>query len=83
MPKTLTVSEVARRLSRETGSTVAPHVISALFYKRQLDDDICPIVGRIRLIPEDYIPAIEGELRRHGFLAGASEPVDPGSELPD
>jgi len=73
MPKKLTVSEAARHISRETGSSVAPHVISTLFYKRRLDDERCPIVGRVRLIPEDYIPAIEGVLRTQGFLGGASE----------
>ena len=66
----LTVSEVARRISRKIGSTVAPHVISTCFYKRFLDDDRCPVVGRARLIPEDYIPAIEVELRKRGLLGG-------------
>ena len=64
----LTVSEVARRLSRETGQTISPQVISNLFYKRLLDDDRCPVVGRFRLIPEDYLPDIERALRSRDVL---------------
>lgn len=66
--RSLTVSEVARRLSRQTGQTVSPQVISNLFYKRYLDDDRCPVVGRFRLIPEEYLPTIEGVLRERGLL---------------
>lgn len=54
-----TVSQVAREISRRTGHTIPPHTISNLFYRRQLDDLRCPIVGRSRLIPEDYLPNIE------------------------
>ena len=54
-----TVSQVAREISRRTGRTIPPHTISNLFYRRQLDDLRCPIVGRVRLIPEDYLPVIE------------------------
>ncbi len=64
----LTVSEVARLLSRKTGRTVSPQVISNLFYKRLLDDDRCPVVGRFRVIPEEYLPSIEHVLRGRGLL---------------
>lgn len=59
MEKHLSVSEVARRL----GSM--PRDISDLFYRRELRDDLCPIVGGRRLIPESYVPEIEAALRRN------------------
>jgi hypothetical protein len=55
----LSVSEVARRI----GAT--PRDISDLFYRRELRDDLCPIVAGRRLIPESYVEDIEGALRRH------------------
>src|SRR5689334_20191585 len=45
---TLSVSDAARRLGAN------PRDISDLFYKRQLRDDLCPIVAGRRLIPESY-----------------------------
>ena len=42
--------------------------IGDLFYKRYLDDDRCPVVGRFRLIPEEYLPTIERVLRERGLL---------------
>ena len=55
------VSEIARRYS------VAPRVISDLFYSRRLDDERCPIIGGKRLIPIDYLSTIEVALREAGF----------------
>lgn len=69
--QSLTVSETARYLSRRTGETVSPQAISNLFYKRRLDDDRCPIVGRFRLIPADYVPTIERVLRERGLLVAS------------
>ena len=66
--KQFTVSEAARELSRQTGVTIPPHVITNLFYKRLLDDETSPIVGRMRLIPDSYIPIIEKVLRDRGFI---------------
>jgi len=63
--KHLSVSEAARRLNAR------PRDISDLFYRRRLRDDLCPIVGGRRLIPEDYLGAIALVLRQHGH------PVDP------
>ena len=60
MPKQLSVSEVARRIG------AAPKDISDLFYRRELRDDLCPIVAGRRLIPEFYIDVIVMVLRRHG-----------------
>ena len=59
MARLFSVSEVARRF----GSN--PREISDLFYRRELRDDICPIVTGRRLIPETYLPEIEAALRRH------------------
>lgn len=53
----LTVSDAARHLNAR------PREISDLFYQRQLDDKICPVVGGRRLIPVEYLPAIEAVLR--------------------
>ncbi|MBN1341748.1 MAG: hypothetical protein JXQ73_03665 [Phycisphaerae bacterium] len=58
--KHLSVSEVARRLKAR------PRDISDLFYRRRLRDDLCPIVGGRRLIPESYVETIAAELARSG-----------------
>jgi len=58
--KHLSVSEAARLLKAR------PRDISDLFYRRRLRDDLCPIVGGRRLIPEDYMDIIAIELRRSG-----------------
>jgi hypothetical protein len=63
-----TVSDVARDISSRCGQPVSPQVIANLFYRRELDDGRCPVVGRQRLIPPDYVPAIEAALRLHGRL---------------
>jgi hypothetical protein len=56
----LSVSEAARELNAR------PRDISELFYKRELNDDLCPIVGGRRLIPRDYLPVLRMVLKRHG-----------------
>lgn len=53
MGKFFIVSEVARRLG------VLPRQISDAFYSRKLDDQLCPIVGGRRMIPESYLPEVE------------------------
>jgi hypothetical protein len=73
----LTVSDVARALTRQTGTTIAPHQISDLFYKRLLDDEICPIAGNTRLIPASYVAAIEGKLRERGVIPTKHEGGPP------
>ena len=65
------VSEVARQLG------VKPRDISDLFYSRELRDDLCPIVGGRRLIPETYIEEIAAALRRRGARL-ASGTLDAG-----
>ena len=60
MTKQYSVSEVARRLG------VKPRDISDLFYRRELNDDLCSIVAGRRLIPEDYLPVISETLNGRG-----------------
>ena len=59
MNKQLSVSEVARRIGAK------PKDISDLFYLRELRDDLCPIVGGRRLIPESYVDTVRRVLKRH------------------
>lgn len=56
----LTVSQAARRLGAR------PRDISDLFYRRHLRDDLCPIVGGRRMIPESYLDLIAAAFRRQG-----------------
>jgi hypothetical protein len=56
----LNVSEAARRLG------AVPRDISDLFYKRELRDDLCPVLGGRRMIPIEYLDMIEMALRRAG-----------------
>ena len=60
----LSVSDVARQLRAN------PKDISDLFYKRQLRDDLCPIVAGRRLIPPDYLAVVAAALRRAGKPCG-------------
>jgi hypothetical protein len=68
MRNDLTVSEVARAISRETGVDVQPRHISDLFYSRALPEAIGPIVGGRRLIATRDLPRIRQALREHGKL---------------
>jgi hypothetical protein len=67
----LSVSEAARRLGAR------PKDISDLFYRRQLRDDLCPIVAGRRLIPESYLDMIALVLKRAGRIVGTG----PGGGL--
>lgn len=55
----LSISEVTRRIEEKTGQALSPQAISSLFYRRRLDTERCPVIGRARVIPEDYVPAVE------------------------
>jgi hypothetical protein len=70
MDKRLTVSDVARELTVRHGVVVSPKTLTDLFYRRELDDIYCPIIGGRRLIPLDFLPTLERVLRRHGHLPG-------------
>jgi hypothetical protein len=59
MERFFSVSEVASRLGAN------PRDVSDLFYRRELRDDVCPIVAGRRLIPDSYVQEIESALRRH------------------
>ena len=72
--KHLSVSEAARRLNAR------PRDISDLFYRRQLRDDLCPIVAGRRLIPEDYLEVIASVLRRTGRPIKMQVPQDQSRE---
>ena len=63
----ISVSDLARRLG------VPPRRISDLFYQRVLRDEICPIVGGRRLIPETYVEEVGRALRHKASLAGQAE----------
>lgn len=67
----LSVGGAADELSEQLGQTVRPKWITALFYDRQLRDDLCPIIGGRRLIPRNYLPMIATALRRHGWIGQA------------
>jgi hypothetical protein len=56
------VGDVARRCN------CPPKILSDLFYLRKLDPARCPIVSGRRLIPDDYLPAIEAMLRDLGYI---------------
>jgi hypothetical protein len=56
----MTVSDAARRLDAN------PRDISDLFYRRQLRDDLAPIVGGRRMIPEEMLEVIRLALKRNG-----------------
>jgi hypothetical protein len=63
-----TVSDAARRIPG-----ARPKDITDLFYLRKLDDARCPVVGGRRLIPPDYLPAIEKARRDAGRLPDRAE----------
>ncbi|MCH7687858.1 MAG: hypothetical protein IH899_14435 [Planctomycetes bacterium] len=60
MEELLSVGDVARRLN------VRPSQVTQLFYECRLRDDLCPIVGGRRIIPQNYVAVIAMELRRKG-----------------
>jgi len=66
----LSVSEAARRLGAR------PKDISDLFYRRQLRDDLCPIMAGRRLIPESYLDMIALVLKRAGRIVGTGRGVN-------
>lgn len=57
----LSVSTVARQLG------VPPRKITDLFYRRKLSDSICPVVDGRRIIPAEYVPAVEAACRDAGL----------------
>ena len=68
MADLLTVSEVARILTAELGVPIRPRTISDIFYRRDLPDELAPVVGGRRLIPHDSLARIRTELERMGVV---------------
>ena len=71
-------AELSKLFREITGQTVYPHEISNLFYKRHLDDDRCPVVGRCRLIPDNYVSEILRVLIDRGHIVANDELGGPG-----
>jgi hypothetical protein len=53
---------------------VRPALLSYLFGRRQLDWEICPLRGRCRFIPVDYIAVIRERLKTMGKLPATKKP---------
>jgi len=70
MPELISLSDAALRLG------VRPKVICDLLWTRAIDSDRCPLIGRTRAIPVEYLPTIHAVLVAKGKLpqtkAGAS-----------
>jgi hypothetical protein len=66
-PPGVFISSLARKWK------LPPHVLSNLFYRRVLDDAICPVAGGRRVIPNDYVPVIERVLRERGLIGDCQE----------
>jgi hypothetical protein len=62
------VSDIARELSARYAGVIRSRDITDLFYKRLLDDDVCPVVGGRRLIPRSYVPEVVDALRKQGRI---------------
>ena len=62
----LSVSETAREIGAR------PRDISDLYYRRILDDAICPIIANRRLIPRSYVPTVREVLAERGLLMEAA-----------
>ena len=71
MSDLMCVGDVARRLG------VRPSQVTALFYEHRLRDDLCPIVGGRRIVPEGMLDVIAMELRRKGVEVAEVE-APPG-----
>jgi hypothetical protein len=63
------VGEVARAI----GQGARAVDITALFYRGSLREDLCPMVGGRRMVPDSYVHMIEAALRRAGKLALSKE----------
>jgi hypothetical protein len=61
--RALSVGEVARQIPG-----ARPQDITALFYRGELRDDLCPIVAGRRLIPPEYVELIRAALNRRGHI---------------
>jgi hypothetical protein len=62
MPELISLTDAARRLG------VLPKLLSDLLWLRELDRDRCPLIGRTRAVPLDYLPEIRALLVKKGKL---------------
>jgi hypothetical protein len=58
MAEYLTVTEAAAACGKIGGERVEPRELSDALYQGRLDRDRCPLAGRVRLIPRDYLPEV-------------------------
>jgi hypothetical protein len=49
------VTEAAEEVEKRIGQPVKARELSDLLYHRRLSWERCPMVGRVRLIPRDYL----------------------------
>jgi hypothetical protein len=64
----LSVGDVCRQIGELRGVEIPPQKLSDLFYRRILNAARCPVVGGVRRIPADYVPAVEAVLEARGIL---------------
>ena len=62
MPQFISLSQAANRLG------VPPKVLCDLIWLQEIDVERCPLVGRTRCIPRDYLPEIRRLLIKRGKL---------------
>jgi hypothetical protein len=53
---------------------IKPKVLSDLLWRREIDPDRCPLIGRTRAIPVDYLPDIRRVLVEKGKLPRGAAP---------
>jgi hypothetical protein len=74
----LSAAEVAEEMGEVCGLPVRARDVSDLFYWGLLDGKRCPLVGRFRVIPRDYLPEVRRVLeqrreRRRAKAAAAAK----------
>jgi hypothetical protein len=67
-PSHLPVAEIARLIGRGC----RPRDVSDAIYDRRIDADVCPLIGRRRLVPVDLVPVITAVIERTGRLGEAA-----------
>jgi hypothetical protein len=63
MIELLTVTGAAAECGEVCGEPVRAREVSDLLYQRKLNPSRCPIVGRVRLIPRDYLSEVKRVLQ--------------------
>jgi hypothetical protein len=60
----LSMTEAAGEIGEVYELPVRARDLSDLFYQGKLDNERCPIVGRFRVIPRDYLPEVRRVLEQ-------------------